>query len=137
MSKKTKHNGDVENGKKQPKHDKRSKEERVISLLFSAYSFIFVQLYFSGVIYMVFQMVYFERELEKRVLRANSLGKDRNYDRYWWFRWDGRIFVESSDSKIWGYYSSKEEVQNKALLMVISLFFDYIVAILTCNLRTA
>lgn len=53
---------------------------------------------------------YFEREMEKRVIRTNPLGKDRHYNRYWWFRRDGRIFVESSDSKQWGYYSSKEEL---------------------------
>ncbi|KAM1201022.1 hypothetical protein FF1_017349 [Malus domestica] len=53
---------------------------------------------------------YYEREIEKRVIRTNSLGKDRNYNRYWWFQRDGRIFVESSDSKQWGYYSSKEEL---------------------------
>ncbi|KAG8640744.1 DDT domain-containing protein DDB_G0282237 isoform X4 [Manihot esculenta] len=53
---------------------------------------------------------YYEREMEKLVLRTNSLGKDRNYNRYWWFRRDGRIFVESSDNKLWGYYCSKEEL---------------------------
>ncbi|XP_015571067.1 DDT domain-containing protein DDB_G0282237 isoform X1 [Ricinus communis] len=53
---------------------------------------------------------YYEREMEKRVLRTNSLGKDRDYNRYWWFRRDGRIFIESSDSKLWGYYSGKEEL---------------------------
>ncbi|XP_044481817.1 homeobox-DDT domain protein RLT1 isoform X3 [Mangifera indica] len=53
---------------------------------------------------------YFEREMEKRVISTNPLGKDRYYNRYWWFRRDGRIFVESSDSKQWGYYSSKEEL---------------------------
>ncbi|KAK9292563.1 hypothetical protein L1049_020537 [Liquidambar formosana] len=53
---------------------------------------------------------YFEREIEKRLIRTNPLGKDRNYNRYWWFRRDGRLFVESSDSKQWGYYSIKEEV---------------------------
>ncbi|WCJ37628.1 DDT domain-containing protein [Euphorbia peplus] len=52
----------------------------------------------------------FEKEIEKRVLRTNSLGKDRNYNRYWWFRRDGRIFIESSDFEQWGYYSSKEEL---------------------------
>ncbi|KAF8376919.1 hypothetical protein HHK36_030290 [Tetracentron sinense] len=51
-----------------------------------------------------------EREIEKRFVRTNPLGKDRNYNRYWFFRRDGRIFVESSDSKLWGYYSSKEEL---------------------------
>ncbi|XP_062148505.1 uncharacterized protein LOC133857305 isoform X2 [Alnus glutinosa] len=53
---------------------------------------------------------YYEREMEKRVIHTSSLGRDRFYNRYWWFRRDGRIFVESSDSKEWGYYSSKEEL---------------------------
>ncbi|XP_054805545.1 uncharacterized protein LOC129308459 isoform X2 [Prosopis cineraria] len=53
---------------------------------------------------------YFEREMEKRFVRTSPLGKDRHYSRYWWFRRDGRIFVESSDSKEWGYYSTKEEL---------------------------
>ena len=44
------------------------------------------------------------------MIRTNSLGKDREYNRYWFFRRDGRVFVESSDSKQWGYYCSKEEV---------------------------
>ncbi|XXG60485.1 hypothetical protein AAC387_Pa04g2384 [Persea americana] len=52
----------------------------------------------------------FEREVEKRFIRTNPLGKDRNYNRYWFFRRDGRIFVESSDCKQWGYYSAKEEL---------------------------
>lgn len=56
------------------------------------------------------QREYYEREMEKRVIQTNPLGRDRFYNRYWWFRRDGRIFVESSDSKEWGYYSSKEEV---------------------------
>ncbi|KAK9095902.1 hypothetical protein Sjap_021399 [Stephania japonica] len=51
-----------------------------------------------------------EREIEKRFVRTNPLGKDKNYNRYWFFRRDGRIFIESSDSKEWGYYSSKEEL---------------------------
>lgn len=56
------------------------------------------------------QKQYFEREMEKRFVRTNQLGKDKNYNRYWFFSSDGRIFVESSDSKLWGYYSSKDEV---------------------------
>ena len=48
--------------------------------------------------------------MEKRFVRTDSLGKDRDYNRYWWFQRDGRVFVEGSDSKQWGYYSSKEEV---------------------------
>ncbi|GMI67774.1 DDT-WAC PROTEIN1 [Hibiscus trionum] len=53
---------------------------------------------------------YFQREMEKRKVRTDPLGKDRDYNRYWWFRRDGRIFVESCDSKQWGYYCAKEEV---------------------------
>lgn len=53
---------------------------------------------------------FLEKEMEKRVIRTNPLGKDRDYSRYWFFRRDGRVFVESSDSKQWGYYSSKEEL---------------------------
>eukprot|EP00258_Populus_trichocarpa_P039670 XP_024455689.1 DDT domain-containing protein DDB_G0282237 isoform X3 [Populus trichocarpa] len=53
---------------------------------------------------------YFERELEKRILHTNPLGKDRDYNRYWWFKRDGRVFVESSDSKLWGCYCCKEEI---------------------------
>ncbi|VVB13750.1 unnamed protein product [Arabis nemorensis] len=48
--------------------------------------------------------------MEKIVIRPNPLGKDRDYNRYWWFRSNGRIFVEDSDSKEWGYYTSKEEL---------------------------
>ncbi|OIV89821.1 hypothetical protein TanjilG_29913 [Lupinus angustifolius] len=53
---------------------------------------------------------YYEREIEKRLISRSPLGKDRDYNRYWWFPRDGRIFVESSNSREWGYYSSKEEV---------------------------
>lgn len=58
----------------------------------------------------ILQIEYLEREIEKKVIRSNPLGKDRDYNRYWFFRRDGRIFVESSDSIQWGYYSSSEEV---------------------------
>ncbi|PSR88080.1 DDT domain-containing protein [Actinidia chinensis var. chinensis] len=53
---------------------------------------------------------YLEREMEKRFIRTNSLGKDRYYNRYWFFKRDGRIFIESSDSEQWAYYSTKEEL---------------------------
>ncbi|XP_077249744.1 DDT domain-containing protein isoform X2 [Tasmannia lanceolata] len=52
----------------------------------------------------------FEREIEKRFIRTNPLGKDRSYNRYWFFRRDGRIFIETCDSKQWGYYAAKEEL---------------------------
>ncbi|XP_043709053.1 DDT domain-containing protein DDB_G0282237-like [Telopea speciosissima] len=51
-----------------------------------------------------------EREMEKCFVRTHPLGKDRNYNRYWFFKRDGRIFVESCDSKLWGYYNVKEEL---------------------------
>ncbi|RZC54089.1 hypothetical protein C5167_012949 [Papaver somniferum] len=35
---------------------------------------------------------------------------DKDYNRYWFFRHEGRLFIESSDSKHWGYYSAKEEL---------------------------
>ncbi|CDP18688.1 unnamed protein product [Coffea canephora] len=53
---------------------------------------------------------YLEREIEKRFIRHSPLGKDRDYNRYWFFRRDGRIFIENSDSTQWGYYSCKEEL---------------------------
>ncbi|KAK1439538.1 hypothetical protein QVD17_05358 [Tagetes erecta] len=53
---------------------------------------------------------YLEREMEKRFIRTNPLGKDRNYNRYWYFRKDARIFVESCDHKQWGYYATKPEL---------------------------
>uniref|UniRef100_A0A453C138 WHIM2 domain-containing protein n=1 Tax=Aegilops tauschii subsp. strangulata TaxID=200361 RepID=A0A453C138_AEGTS len=43
-------------------------------------------------------------------VRTSPLGKDRYYNRYWFFRREGRLFVESADSKEWGYYSTKEEL---------------------------
>nr|XP_043638547.1 DDT domain-containing protein DDB_G0282237 [Erigeron canadensis] len=55
---------------------------------------------------------YLEREMEKRFVRSNPLGKDRDYNRYWFFRKDSRIFVESCDHKQWGYYSSKTELDS-------------------------
>ncbi|KAH6812610.1 hypothetical protein C2S51_021628 [Perilla frutescens var. frutescens] len=53
---------------------------------------------------------FLEKEIEKRFIRTSPLGKDRTYCRYWFFRRDGRIFVESSDSTQWGYYQTKEEL---------------------------
>lgn len=58
--------------------------------------------------------LYLRRHLAKEMLdqsvRTSPLGKDRLYNRYWFFRREGRIFVESADSKEWGYYSTKEEL---------------------------
>lgn len=53
---------------------------------------------------------HYETEMEKRFIRTNPLGKDKHHNRYWWFRRDGRIFIESLDHKMWGYYGTKEEL---------------------------
>lgn len=53
---------------------------------------------------------YLDREMEKRFIRMSPLGKDRDHNRYWFFRRDGRVFVENSDSSLWGYYNTKEEL---------------------------
>ncbi|MCL7041692.1 hypothetical protein MKW94_004400 [Papaver nudicaule] len=51
-----------------------------------------------------------QKEIEKLYVCTYSLGKDKDYNRYWFFRHEGRLFIESSDSKHWGYYSTKEEL---------------------------
>ncbi|KAJ1279519.1 hypothetical protein BS78_04G162500 [Paspalum vaginatum] len=51
-----------------------------------------------------------DTEIEKLSIRSSPLGKDRHYNRYWFFKREGRLFVESADSREWGYYSSKEEL---------------------------
>ncbi|CAH9110855.1 unnamed protein product [Cuscuta europaea] len=82
---------------------------------------------------------YLDREIEKRVLRTSPLGKDREYNRYWFFRREAKIFVESSDSMQWGYYSSKEELdalmgslnvkgtRERALKKQLEKFYDKII----------
>ncbi|XP_076906960.1 uncharacterized protein LOC143563260 [Bidens hawaiensis] len=55
---------------------------------------------------------YLQREMEKRFIRTNPLGKDRDFNRYWYFRKEARIFVESCDNKQWGYYSTKPELDD-------------------------
>ncbi|GJN21326.1 hypothetical protein PR202_gb08792 [Eleusine coracana subsp. coracana] len=51
-----------------------------------------------------------DTEYEKLSIRSSPLGKDRDYNRYWFFRREGRLFVENADSREWGYYSTKEEL---------------------------
>ncbi|CAA2967409.1 Hypothetical predicted protein [Olea europaea subsp. europaea] len=53
---------------------------------------------------------YLEREMEKRIVRTSPLGKDRNRNRYWFFRREGKIFVESTNSTQWGYHETKDEL---------------------------
>ncbi|KAJ7528779.1 hypothetical protein O6H91_15G019500 [Diphasiastrum complanatum] len=52
-----------------------------------------------------------DREMEKCLIRTSPLGRDRSFNRYWFFPREGRVFVESEDSSKWGFYSSKEEVE--------------------------
>ncbi|KAL6551902.1 hypothetical protein OROGR_008056 [Orobanche gracilis] len=81
---------------------------------------------------------FLEREIERRPIRTSPLGIDRNYCRYWFFRRDGRIFVENSESTQWGYYQTKEEfdaligslntkgVREKALKKQLQKFYNKI-----------
>ncbi|XP_017255466.1 uncharacterized protein LOC108225159 isoform X1 [Daucus carota subsp. sativus] len=55
---------------------------------------------------------FLRREMEKRIIRTSPLGKDRYHHRYYFFRGDSRIYVESSDSTQWGYYSRKDELDS-------------------------
>ena len=82
--------------------------------------FFFVHIFLS----FLWQREFYEREMEKRVICRNPLGKDRFYNRYLWFPRDGRIFIESSDSKEWAYYSSKEEVLMLLSYLIFILFFS-------------
>lgn len=63
--------------------------------------------------------------MEKWRIRTSPLGEDRYYNRYWWFHHDERIFVESPDSKEWGYYSNKEEVLILVACYVCIFFYNY------------
>lgn len=79
-----------------------------------------------------------EKEREKLSIRASPLGKDRHYNRYWFFKREGRLFVESADSKEWGYYSTKEEldvlmgslnvkgIRERALKLQLNKFYNSI-----------
>ncbi|KAG8082084.1 hypothetical protein GUJ93_ZPchr0014g47070 [Zizania palustris] len=79
-----------------------------------------------------------ETEMEKQSIQSYSFGKDRFYNRYWFFRREGRIFVESAGCKEWGYYSTKEEldgligslnvngIRERALKRQINKFYDKI-----------
>ncbi|XP_031114885.1 DDT domain-containing protein DDB_G0282237-like [Ipomoea triloba] len=92
---------------------------------------------------------YLDREIEKRVIRTSPLGKDRDHNRYWFFRREAKIFVESSDSMEWGYYSSKEEVdallgslnvkgvRERALKKQLEKFYDKIILEIQKKLKDA
>eukprot|EP00267_Zea_mays_P041838 XP_020393769.1 DDT domain-containing protein DDB_G0282237 [Zea mays] len=58
----------------------------------------------------VLKVQHLETEIEKLSIRSSPLGKDRQYNRYWFFKREGRLFVETADSREWGYYNTKEEL---------------------------
>ncbi|KAF0932163.1 hypothetical protein E2562_008694 [Oryza meyeriana var. granulata] len=60
-----------------------------------------------------------ETQIDRLSICSSPLGKDRHYNRYWFFRREGRLFVESADSREWGYYSTKEELD--ALMSSLNL----------------
>jgi hypothetical protein len=62
---------------------------------------------------------------EKLSIRSSPLGKDRHHNRYWFFRREGRFFVESADSREWGYYNTKEEVAFDVLITEIHILDIY------------
>jgi hypothetical protein len=62
---------------------------------------------------------------EKLSIHSSPLGKDRHHNRYWFFRREGRLFVESADSREWGYYNTKEEVTFGALITEIHILDIY------------
>lgn len=79
-----------------------------------------------------------ETEMVDQSIRTSPLGKDRLYNRYWFFRREGRLFVENADSEEWGYYSTKEEldaligslnikgIRERALKRQLEKFYDKI-----------
>jgi hypothetical protein len=71
----------------------------------------------------VLKVQHLETEIEKLSIRSSPLGKDRQYSRYWFFKREGRLFVETADSREWGYYSTKEEVTDD---LVVNLYFHHL-----------
>ncbi|KAL6650576.1 hypothetical protein ACP70R_009501 [Stipagrostis hirtigluma subsp. patula] len=77
-------------------------------------------------------------EMNQQSVIPSPLGKDRFYNRYWFFKREGRLFVESADSKEWGYYSTKQEldalcgslnikgIRERALKQQLDKFYDNI-----------
>lgn len=72
---------------------------------------------------MCLKVRHLETEIEKLSIRSSPLGKDRQYNSYWFFKREGRLFVESADSREWGYYSAKEEVTDA---LVVNLHLHHL-----------
>ncbi|XP_066345772.1 uncharacterized protein [Miscanthus floridulus] len=82
-------------GDKPPKGQRRGEEREDLNILSSSKMFL---------------RRHPETEMEQQSVLPSPLGKDRFYNRYWFFMCEGRLFVESADSRDWGYYSTKEEL---------------------------
>ncbi|RLM65315.1 hypothetical protein C2845_PM16G08200 [Panicum miliaceum] len=94
------HTDTIQNDKECPRNQRGGKEEKDLNILLSSKTG-------DG---KTFLRRHLETEMEQQSVRSSHLGKDRLYNRYWFFRCEGRLFVESADSKDWGYYSTKEEL---------------------------
>ncbi|TKW04497.1 hypothetical protein SEVIR_7G113400v4 [Setaria viridis] len=94
------HTDTIQNDNECPKNQPEGKEQKGLNIFLSSK---------TGDEKM-FLRRHLETEMEQQSLRPGHLGKDRFYNRYWFFRCEGRLFAESADSKEWGYYSTKEEL---------------------------
>lgn len=93
------HTDTIQNDKECSRNQRGGKEENGLNILLSGKTG-------DG---KMFLRRHLETEMEQQSVRSSHLGKDRLHNRYWFFRREGRLFVESADSKDWGYYSTKEE----------------------------
>ncbi|OEL18747.1 hypothetical protein BAE44_0020233 [Dichanthelium oligosanthes] len=94
------HTETIQNDSECPKNQHGGKEQNDLNIILSSKTG-------DG---KMFVKKHLETGMEQQSVRPSHLGKDRLYNRYWFFRREGRLFVESADSKEWGYYSSKEEL---------------------------
>ncbi|CAD6263623.1 unnamed protein product [Miscanthus lutarioriparius] len=89
------HTDNILDGDRPPKGQRRGEEREDLNVLSSNKMFL---------------RRHPETEMEQQSVLPSRLGKDRFYNRYWFFMCEGRLFVESADSREWGYYSTKEEL---------------------------
>ncbi|CAL5016886.1 unnamed protein product [Urochloa decumbens] len=94
------HTDAIQNDKECPKNQHGGKEQNDLNILLSS----------NTGDEKMFLRNHLETEMEQQSLRSCHLGKDRFYNRYWVFRCEGRLFVESAESKEWGYYTTKAEL---------------------------
>lgn len=53
-----------------------------------------------------------EKDCDKCLVRTSPLGRDRQFNRYWFFPREGRVFVEGASPKSWGFYAAIEEINS-------------------------